>query len=318
VVLLNIFFGIIIDTFGKLRNLKVEREADTANKCFICGVDSHDFLKDGTSTGSLSFKQHREERHNLWNYLYFAMHLWQQPREKDSSVEMTVRSCIEMGDVSWFPIGFHEKTTAQELQQPGGGEGTNAPYFQPPPLVPSLESRAVSGDSGDTHWRHRPSLGRQSSNGSVVSLADGIPGNLSKLSDSLTLNLRDRDREVSSADRALRAEFDRMTDLMTGKMKSLEAAIASLLAAQNITNPVSASAAMSPEPLSPPQGSPVTPILLQPLKRLQSFHRTSSSSSDPSLTVMPGTTSRPSVLMSPRHTHDNLFADHLNEEKGDN
>jgi hypothetical protein len=106
VVLLNIFFGIIIDTFGKLRNLKVERELDQANKCFICGVDVHDFVKKGLSTSTdVSFKQHRVERHNLWNYLYFAMHIWQQHRDQDSSVESHVRQCMEAGDISWFPIG---------------------------------------------------------------------------------------------------------------------------------------------------------------------------------------------------------------------
>jgi hypothetical protein len=291
VVLLNIFFGIIIDTFGKLRNLKVEREADTANKCFICGVDSHDFLKDGTSTGSLSFKQHREERHNLWNYLYFAMHLWQQPREKDSSVEMTVRSCMEMGDVSWFPIGFHEKTSDQE---PWGGAGAGASESLSLPTAPSLGSRAVTGDRD--HWQHRPSLGRQSSNGSVVSLSEGIPGNLSKFSSGHPLGDSLRDREISSADRVLRAEFDRMTEMVAGKMKTLEVAMASLLAAQNIASTVS----MSPEPMSPPQGSPAA-VPLQPLKRLHSFHRAASD------------TGR-SPALSPRHSHGQPFSN--KEEKG--
>lgn len=107
VVLLNIFFGIIIDTFGKLRNLKVERELDQANKCFICGVDVHDFVKKGISSSiDVSFKQHRRERHNLWNYLYFAMHIWEQHRDQDSSVEYHVRQCMEAGDISWFPIGI--------------------------------------------------------------------------------------------------------------------------------------------------------------------------------------------------------------------
>jgi len=107
VVLLNIFFGIIIDTFGKLRNLKVEREADEANRCFICGIDVHDFIKRGSA---VSFKQHRDQSHNMWNYLYFAMLIWQQHRDYDNSVEMHVRKCMENGDVSWFPIGIQGDT----------------------------------------------------------------------------------------------------------------------------------------------------------------------------------------------------------------
>ncbi len=178
--LLNIFFGIIIDTFGKLRNLKVEREAETANKCFICGVEAHDFMKEGTSTANISFKQHREERHNLWNYLYFAMHLWQQPREKDSSVEMAVRFCMEHGDVSWFPIGCHELrnygsptveksetfNSTQILTPKPGLQYSNS---LPPESAPSLTkhfsstgplSGTQSGDSGDSDRLMRTELDR--------------------------------------------------------------------------------------------------------------------------------------------------------------
>lgn len=104
--LLNIFFGIIIDTFGKLRNLKVERESELLTKCFICGANfeeivSQSSVSDGSSM--IVFRSHREERHNLWNYLYFVLHIWHQPREKDSSLEMHVRMCIEREDVTWFP-----------------------------------------------------------------------------------------------------------------------------------------------------------------------------------------------------------------------
>lgn len=51
------------------------------------------------------FKQHRELQHNIWNYLYFVIHIWYQNRENDSSLEMYVRSCIEREDVTWFPSG---------------------------------------------------------------------------------------------------------------------------------------------------------------------------------------------------------------------
>lgn len=238
--LLNIFFGIIIDTFGKLRNLKVEREAETANKCFICGVDSHDFLKDGSSAGTLSFKQHREERHNLWNYLYFAMHLWQQPRQKDSSVEMTVRLCMELGDVSWFPIGFHEKNVVMESHQ----------YAAPP---------INSSEENSTDWRHRPSIGRQLSIGSVAS-TEGSPRRLSKYH-SIGGGVNDGSELI------LRSEFDRMTEIMTEKLKTLETALSTLISTRQMTS--------SPSSLQQHEASPTTPISLQPLRRLPSFRRTS-------------------------------------------
>ena len=51
------------------------------------------------------FKQHREIQHNIWNYVYFVIHIWHQNRENDSSLELYVRSCIEREDVTWFPSG---------------------------------------------------------------------------------------------------------------------------------------------------------------------------------------------------------------------
>ena len=104
VLLRNIFFGIIIDTFGELRDTKAEKEADAANRCFICGIDRFEYDK-RVPHGSINFMLHRESVHNMWNYLYFAIKIWKQPRDQDSGIEVHVRKCISDGDVSWMPIG---------------------------------------------------------------------------------------------------------------------------------------------------------------------------------------------------------------------
>lgn len=104
VLLRNIFFGIIIDTFGKLRDTKAEKEADAANRCFICGIDRFEYDK-RVPHGSINFMVHRESVHNMWNYMYFAMKIWRQPRDQDSGLEVYVRKCIAEGDVGWMPVG---------------------------------------------------------------------------------------------------------------------------------------------------------------------------------------------------------------------
>ena len=43
ILFINIIFGIIIDTFGELRDMRKELIKDVEEKCFICGVDSYDF-----------------------------------------------------------------------------------------------------------------------------------------------------------------------------------------------------------------------------------------------------------------------------------
>jgi inositol 1,4,5-triphosphate receptor type 1 len=132
VVLLNIFFGIIIDTFGKLRNLKVEREDELLNKCFICGASFEEVVSQspiGEGSSMLAFRTHREERHNLWHYLCFVLHIWHQSRDQDSSLEMFVRASIEREDVAWFPSGH---TAWRSLQSQGEiAEKVSRPTFEP-------------------------------------------------------------------------------------------------------------------------------------------------------------------------------------------
>lgn len=43
ILFINIIFGIIIDTFGELRDERKALIKDVEQKCFICGVDSYDF-----------------------------------------------------------------------------------------------------------------------------------------------------------------------------------------------------------------------------------------------------------------------------------
>ena len=46
--LMNIVFGIIVDTFSELRDEKFQTEDQMKNYCFICSLRSFDFQKAGT------------------------------------------------------------------------------------------------------------------------------------------------------------------------------------------------------------------------------------------------------------------------------
>ena len=63
-ILRNIFFGIIIDTFGKLRETEMEHIHQANNTCFVCGVAKIEFDKRSVP-GANSFKMHREVTANL-------------------------------------------------------------------------------------------------------------------------------------------------------------------------------------------------------------------------------------------------------------
>jgi hypothetical protein len=102
IVLLNVVFGIIIDTFGNLRNKKIQRLIDTTEKCFVCGIDKQIF--DRSSLQPNGFKIHITADHNMWNYLAFIIYVWEQDKDDDDGLEQYVRRCLESNDISWFPM----------------------------------------------------------------------------------------------------------------------------------------------------------------------------------------------------------------------
>ncbi len=102
IILLNIIFGIIIDTFSSLRNAKLARQLDTEKICFICGIDKQTF--DRASDEPNGFLTHIKIDHNMWNYLYFIVLLWEQDKDDDDGLELYVRRAIEADEITWFPI----------------------------------------------------------------------------------------------------------------------------------------------------------------------------------------------------------------------
>lgn len=102
VMLLNIIFGIIIDTFSSLRADKNARLVDTEEVCFICGIDKQVF--DRASDEPNGFETHIKVDHNMWNYLYYIFMLWEQDRDDDDGLELYVRKAIEADEIIWFPL----------------------------------------------------------------------------------------------------------------------------------------------------------------------------------------------------------------------
>jgi hypothetical protein len=61
IILLNMLAGIIIDTFGSLREELGIYEEDLKNYCFICGFDKETIEKE--STNQRGFRYHVKEEH---------------------------------------------------------------------------------------------------------------------------------------------------------------------------------------------------------------------------------------------------------------
>jgi hypothetical protein len=99
IILLNIIFGIIIDTFAQLRDQKNFIEEDMRTKCFICNIDRYTFDRN-----SYGFEQHIVEDHNVWQYLYFLVHLQEKDSTEYNGTESFCEKMIAIEDISWIPL----------------------------------------------------------------------------------------------------------------------------------------------------------------------------------------------------------------------
>jgi hypothetical protein len=88
IILYNILFGVIIDTFAQLRNKRNVMEQDKRNVCFICNFDR--FVFDKECEGG--FIRHIAEDHNLWFYIYYIVHL----QSKDPTEYTGIESYVSM------------------------------------------------------------------------------------------------------------------------------------------------------------------------------------------------------------------------------
>lgn len=123
VILLNIIFAIIVDTFGQLRDRQQDIQMEQYIRCFICSIESDTFQKQNSKKASKAlsrqyganrFQRHIEEDHNPWHYLWFFWHLkiktWdlttpQQVARTLTPKEYYVYKQITRGDfLSFIPI----------------------------------------------------------------------------------------------------------------------------------------------------------------------------------------------------------------------
>ncbi|CAG7731913.1 unnamed protein product [Allacma fusca] len=98
IIILNLIFGVIIDTFADLREEKQTQEETLKNTCFICGLNRSAF-----DNKSVTFEHHIKKEHNMWNYLYFMVHLKQKEPTEFTGSECYVSKQLKERDLDWFP-----------------------------------------------------------------------------------------------------------------------------------------------------------------------------------------------------------------------
>ncbi|XP_060776224.1 inositol 1,4,5-trisphosphate receptor type 1 isoform X4 [Neoarius graeffei] len=98
IIVLNLIFGVIIDTFADLRSEKQRKEEVLKTTCFICGLE-----RDKFDNKTVTFEEHIKEEHNLWHYLYFIVLVRVKDSTEYTGPESYVAQMIKEHNLEWFP-----------------------------------------------------------------------------------------------------------------------------------------------------------------------------------------------------------------------
>ena len=103
-IMINLFFGIIVDSFAALREKTYRIEEDKKNTCYICQM-----TRDSAMNKNINFDNHVNTIHSMWNYVYFMTYLHINNDKNFKSLETFVWDKIPASDTSWLPIGEENK-----------------------------------------------------------------------------------------------------------------------------------------------------------------------------------------------------------------
>jgi len=100
VVMVAIITGIIINTFGELRDERQKIETAINTKCYICGIDAAEFERHGNG-----FKHHKVYEHSIWDYCYCRIYLESKEESEYTGVETYIDDKIKDNTAaSFFPL----------------------------------------------------------------------------------------------------------------------------------------------------------------------------------------------------------------------
>jgi len=105
IVLLNVVFGVIVDTFSALREESNQKRNHLKGFCFICGMSAEEIEKNSKR----SFQYHNQNVHKMWDYLFFYIYLHQKPASELNGCEQYVMQSIKDRQSSWFPVPSNDK-----------------------------------------------------------------------------------------------------------------------------------------------------------------------------------------------------------------
>ncbi|XP_053740824.1 inositol 1,4,5-trisphosphate receptor type 2 isoform X1 [Synchiropus splendidus] len=154
IIVLNLIFGVIIDTFADLRSEKQRKEEILKTTCFICGLE-----RDKFDNKTVSFEEHIKFEHNMWHYLYFLVLVRVKDPTEYTGPESYVAQMIGERNLDWFP---------------------------------RMRAMSLVSSEGDSEQNEMRSL--QEKLESTVSLVTQLSGQLAELKESMTEQRKNKQR----------------------------------------------------------------------------------------------------------------------------
>jgi hypothetical protein len=112
-ILVAIVTGVIIDTFGELRDRDNEEKEKLQNNCFMCTLSKDQLRDKDRPGGSQDFFEHVKEEHNVYAYVGYFIYLNEEHKQRIdmSSLENYVHSCVfnQNPSVGFLPIGVAKR-----------------------------------------------------------------------------------------------------------------------------------------------------------------------------------------------------------------
>jgi hypothetical protein len=113
ILMLEMVFGIIVETFRELRIDQQKHDADKHDKCFICGIK-----RDEIEKIKKNFEEHVNVEHNLWNYVNYMIRLKFSDPHDLNAINSYALDLLEGNLISWIPIAnknVKEKYEEEEI-----------------------------------------------------------------------------------------------------------------------------------------------------------------------------------------------------------
>jgi hypothetical protein len=103
-IILNIFNGIIVDTFQEIRENNEKFNDEILNTCYICQLKTSDFEGE-----EFTLEEHIRYEHNIFHYFFYLFKIHNTDAHDLNSVDFQVYNYIKNDKIVFFPINKEEE-----------------------------------------------------------------------------------------------------------------------------------------------------------------------------------------------------------------